>query len=56
MFYVNLCYLSEKGAHVNSLNSCGATPLHDAIDRGDKKVCTELIQAGADISIIPHKG
>ncbi|XP_011310616.1 uncharacterized protein [Fopius arisanus] len=42
--------LIDHGANVNAENSCGVTPLHEAIGRGDVAICQELLQAGAN----PH--
>ncbi|XP_076162883.1 uncharacterized protein LOC143144407 isoform X2 [Ptiloglossa arizonensis] len=41
-------YLIGRGADVNAINGCGATPLHDAVNRGDVTICQELLQAGAN--------
>lgn len=32
-----MCF-AEQGADMNAVNSWGATPLHEAIDRGDAEV------------------
>lgn len=45
-----------RGANVNAVNSCGATPLHEAINRGVKDVCSELLNNGADVYVKAHKG
>ncbi|KAM0731335.1 Protein VAPYRIN [Formica fusca] len=48
--------LLDKGADVNAENGCGATPLHDAVNRGDVAICQELLQAGANPHIRAAKG
>ncbi|KAG7208569.1 hypothetical protein KM043_014782 [Ampulex compressa] len=48
--------LIDQGADVNAENGCGATPLHDAANRGDAAICRELLQAGADPLIRAVKG
>ncbi|CAL1681579.1 unnamed protein product [Lasius platythorax] len=48
--------LLDKGADVNAENGCGATPLHDAVNRGDVAICQELLQAGANPHIRATKG
>ncbi|XP_008556256.1 uncharacterized protein LOC103577419 [Microplitis demolitor] len=42
--------LIDRGADVNAENGCGATPLHEAVNRGDITICQELLLAGAN----PH--
>ncbi|KAK0163427.1 hypothetical protein PV327_007111 [Microctonus hyperodae] len=42
--------LIERGADVNAENGCGATPLHEAVSRGDLIICQEILKAGAN----PH--
>lgn len=46
----------DRGADVNAVNGCGATPLHDAVNRGDVTICQELLQAGANPLIRAIKG
>lgn len=46
----------DRGADVNAVNGCGATPLHDAVNRGDVTICQELLQAGANPLIRATKG
>ncbi|XP_066585055.1 uncharacterized protein [Prorops nasuta] len=48
--------LIERGADVNAENGCGATPLHDAVNRGDISICQELLQAGANPLVGANKG
>ncbi|EZA52531.1 uncharacterized protein LOC105281834 [Ooceraea biroi] len=48
--------LIDKGADVNAENGCGATPLHDAVNRGDVAICQELLQAGANPLVRATKG
>nr|CAD7257034.1 unnamed protein product [Timema shepardi] len=48
--------LSGRGADVNSMNACGATPLHDAVIGTDDGVVQELLQAGANPLIQANKG
>ncbi|KAH0951694.1 hypothetical protein HN011_012504 [Eciton burchellii] len=48
--------LIDKGADVNAENGCGATPLHDAVNRGDVAICQELLQVGANPLIRATKG
>lgn len=43
----NLIFL-DRGADVNAENGCGATPLHEAVSRGDATICQELLQAGSN--------
>ncbi|XP_034950248.1 uncharacterized protein [Chelonus insularis] len=42
--------LIDRGADINAENGCGATPLHEAVNRGDIAICQELLDAGAN----PH--
>lgn len=48
--------LIDRGADVNSENGCGATPLHDAVSRGDVTICQELLHSGANPLIRAIKG
>ncbi|XP_076059863.1 uncharacterized protein LOC143036412 isoform X2 [Oratosquilla oratoria] len=48
--------LVARGADVNVANSNGATPLHDAVARGDPAVVKELLLLGANPHIQCHKG
>ncbi|XP_015587656.1 uncharacterized protein LOC107264182 [Cephus cinctus] len=48
--------LIERGADVNSENGCGATPLHDAVNRADVSICQELLQYGANPLVRAVKG
>ena len=38
------------GADVNQLDNEGKTPLYRAVDKGNTKVVTALIEAGADVN------
>lgn len=38
------------------MNSWGATPLHDGVERGDAEIVTELLRAGADLEIPATRG
>ncbi|XP_043220663.1 uncharacterized protein LOC122381028 isoform X4 [Amphibalanus amphitrite] len=40
--------LTDRGAHVNAVNADGATPLHDAVRRGQLDVIEELLQSGGN--------
>ncbi|XP_072155100.1 uncharacterized protein [Bemisia tabaci] len=40
--------LIDAGANVNSMNAYGTTPLHDAVNRGDREIVEELLKHGAD--------
>ncbi|KAJ8869921.1 hypothetical protein PR048_028932 [Dryococelus australis] len=52
-----MCTLvAARGADVNAMNSCGATPLHDAVIEGNEEVVEELLQNGANPLIQPIKG
>lgn len=55
-FSVIHLFILEKGANVNAQNSCNATPLHEAVDRGDYEICQVLLLAGADPLICATKG
>ena len=46
----------EKGANVNAENGCGATPLHEAVNRCDIDICQVLLSAGANPLIGASKG
>lgn len=48
--------ISARGADVNSCNSEGATPLHDAVARGDPTVIESLLDHGANPHIQCQKG
>jgi ankyrin repeat protein len=50
------CSVSDRGAEVNAMNSCGATALHDAVLRGDKDIVEELMRSGANPLIQAMKG
>ncbi|GFG41073.1 hypothetical protein Cfor_01952 [Coptotermes formosanus] len=50
------CSVSDRGAEVNAMNSCGATALHDAVLRGDKDIVEELMHSGASPLIQAMKG
>lgn len=41
---------------MNAVNSWGATPLHEGIDRGDTEVITELLRGGPDLGIRATRG
>ncbi|CAB0045045.1 unnamed protein product, partial [Trichogramma brassicae] len=38
----------ENGSNANAVNDCGATPLHEAVHRGDFEMCQVLLRSGAD--------
>ena len=46
----------ERKACVNAVNTDGASPLHDALNRGEMSIVEELLEAGASTSIRPHAG
>ncbi|ELT94131.1 hypothetical protein CAPTEDRAFT_214107 [Capitella teleta] len=48
--------LCKRGAHVNLQNIHGATALHDAVNRGDPSVVSELISHGAAVDILAETG
>ncbi|XP_067011307.1 uncharacterized protein [Anabrus simplex] len=48
--------LIDRGADVNAMNSCGATPLHDAVFQGDLEVVRALLHSGAHPLIQALKG
>jgi ankyrin repeat protein len=50
------CCVSDRGAEVNAMNSCGATALHDAVLRGDKDIVEELLHSGANPLIQAMRG
>ena len=50
-------YLVEKGADVNAHNELmGDTPLHDAVEGGQKEIIKVLIEAGAYVDITNKYG
>lgn len=49
-------FFVDKGADINAENGCGATALHDAVNRGDIAICQELLQAGANPLVRATKG
>lgn len=49
-------FFTDRGADVNSVNSLGVTPLHDAVARADIDVIEELLRAGANPCIRAIKG
>ncbi|XP_043476620.1 uncharacterized protein LOC122507780 [Leptopilina heterotoma] len=51
-----VAFLIDRGGDVNSQNGCGATPLHDAVNRGDVIICEELLCSGANPLIRAVKG
>ncbi|KAF4523546.1 hypothetical protein B566_EDAN011994 [Ephemera danica] len=48
--------LIDRGANVNAMNSCGATPLHDAVSQNCIEIVEELLQGGANPLIQAMKG
>ncbi|UYV82566.1 hypothetical protein LAZ67_21002783 [Cordylochernes scorpioides] len=50
IFHRAASVLAERGAEVDCANSQGATPLHDAVHRGDSHLVRALLEAGAN----PH--
>ncbi|MCL4131852.1 UNVERIFIED_CONTAM: hypothetical protein GTU68_003743 [Idotea baltica] len=48
--------LIARGADVNSCNSHGATPLHDAVARNEPALVEALLEQGANPHIQCHKG
>lgn len=55
-FHICLFLSTARGADVNALNSAGATPLHDAVARGLIPVVATLLDHGANLRLIAHKG
>ena len=53
---VCVLWFSERNANVNAINGDGATPIHDAISRGDMEITEELLLAGASVNVRPHDG
>lgn len=51
-----LVYLIARGGDVNAANSDGATPLHDAVARGDESIVKILLQHQANPYIQCYKG
>ncbi|XP_023247490.1 uncharacterized protein LOC106645899, partial [Copidosoma floridanum] len=49
-------FLTEKGANVNAENGCGATPLHEAVNRSEIDICKILLSNGANPLIQAVKG
>ena len=49
-------HIAERGANVNLQNIYGATPLHDAVNRGDPDVVQELLMSGAATDIRAQSG
>lgn len=51
-------FLLEKGSNVGLTNLVGETPLHKAVRCGDNalKLCTLLVERGADISVSGYTG
>ena len=47
---------SENNANVNAKNGCGATPLHEAVNRGEIEICQVLLRNGANPLIRAVKG
>ena len=54
--YLVSLVLSERKAAVNAVNGDGASPLHDAVSRGELSIVEELLESGASTSIRPHSG
>ncbi len=48
--------INHYGANVNYKNSIGETPLHAAVECGDKHQIQLLLDAGADVSLISRSG
>lgn len=52
MVFQSLFFLfTDRNASVNAVNNDGATPLHDAMARGEVGVVEALLEAGAVTSI-----
>ncbi|XP_046665374.1 poly [ADP-ribose] polymerase tankyrase-like isoform X1 [Homalodisca vitripennis] len=51
-----VAYLIQQGADMNAVNSWGATPLHEGIDRGDIEVIGELLRGGPNLEIRATRG
>jgi ankyrin repeat protein len=56
MWMFPACCVSDRGAGVNAMNSCGTTALHDAVLKGDKDIVEELLHNGANPLIQAMKG
>lgn len=46
----------ENNADVNIKNAQGATPLHDAVNRGDIEIIQILLEYGADPTVKATSG
>ena len=50
------CFCAARGGDVNAANSDGATPLHDAVARGDEAIVRILLEHQANPHIQCYKG
>lgn len=49
-------FVTDKGADVNTETSEGVTPLHDAVDRGDREIIRVLLSRNASPLVKAEKG
>lgn len=48
--------LTLAGANINAQDRAGTTPLIAAVNAGDERIASRLIQAGAEVDLRDHKG
>ncbi|KAL7304697.1 hypothetical protein TKK_0002938 [Trichogramma kaykai] len=49
-------FLTENGSNVNAVNDCGATLLHEAVNRRDFEMCLVLLRSSTDPLVRAIKG